>query len=166
MSWENRMFIQDYAWENRMFIQDYAWECLEKIECSFKTMLEKIECSFKTMLDFVDGDVLIYKGRLTDLKMFRSWSWSWQIILTVYLDCLSRLYPGRLSRLYPGRLSRLFISAVSWLSRRSFCRLVTVRSKSWERIKYSYYIFNIEAWVHTPSQLNTLQRLNRLQTLL
>ena len=59
------------------------------------------------------------------------------------------------------RLSRLFISAVSWLSRRSFCRLVTVRSKSWERIKYSYYIFNIEAWVHTPSQLNTLQRLNR-----
>ena len=45
---------------------------LEKIECSFKTMLEKIECSFKTMLDFVDGDVLICKGRLTDLKMFRS----------------------------------------------------------------------------------------------
>ena len=84
-SWENRMFIQDYAWELSLKLEcsfkTMLENCLEKLECSFKTMLEncleKIECSFKTMLENV------FKGRLTDLENVPFL----KLILTLYLDC-------------------------------------------------------------------------------
>ena len=162
MSWEIECSFKtmlENVLRNRMFIQDYAglrrwrmsWFRKPKHAIVFVDG-DNVKCSLKTMPGFVDDDVLICKGRLTDLENVPFLKLI-LIILTVYL--------GRWRVAAEGVLS-----LVSCLSLRSFCRLVTVRSKSWERIKYSDYIFNIEAWVHTPSQLNTLQRLNRLQTLL
>ena len=58
----------------------------------------------------------ICKGRLTDLENVPFLKLM-LIILTIYLGCWRVAAEG-------------VLSLVSWLSRRSFCRLVTVRSKS------------------------------------